>query len=146
MAADGDFFKSLAWLHPKTGAPIVAIALQGALAVIITLVATAFEALRASYQSILDGVTAVDFVFFVLAAVAVFVFRARDKGSQHERGEIAVPGHPYTTATFAIACTAVAGYTIYAFPRDTVASIAILFSAIPVFYLWRRLKSGRAHA
>jgi APA family basic amino acid/polyamine antiporter len=146
MAEDGDFFKSLAWLHPKTGAPIVAIALQGALAVVITLIATAFQALRASYQSILDGVTAIDFVFFVLAAVAVFVFRARDKSSRHELGEIRVPGHPYTTATFAIVCTAVAGYTIYAYPQDTVASIAILFSAIPVFYLWRRLKSARPDA
>jgi APA family basic amino acid/polyamine antiporter len=146
MAEDGDFFKSLAWLHPKTGAPIVAIALQGALAVVITLIATAFQALRASYQSILDGVTAIDFVFFVLAAVAVFVFRARDKSSRHELGDIRVPGHPYTTATFAIVCTAVAGYTIYAYPQDTVASIAILFSAIPVFYLWRRLKSARPDA
>jgi amino acid transporter len=136
----------LAWLHPKTSAPIVAIALQGALAIIITLVATAFEALRAGYQSILDGVTAIDFVFFVLAAVAVFVFRARDKSSQHERGDIRVPGHPYTTATFAGVCTVVVAYTIYAYPQDTVASIAILFSSIPVFYLWRRLKRVRPGA
>jgi APA family basic amino acid/polyamine antiporter len=57
MAEDGDFFASLAWLHPKTEAPIVAIALQGVVAIAITLAGAAFAALRQGYQSILDGVS-----------------------------------------------------------------------------------------
>ncbi len=146
MAEDGDFFAGLAWLHPKTRAPVVAIALQAVLAIAITLVATAFEALRASYQSILDGVTAIDFVFFVLAAVAVFVFRTRDRDPGPATSDIRVPGHPYSTAFFAIVCTAVVGYTMYAYPKDTLPDIAILFSGIPVYYLWRRLKTLRPDA
>ena len=143
MAEDGDFFAALAWLHPKTSAPIVAIALQGAFAIAITLVATAFEALRASYQSILDGVTAIDFFFFILAAVAVFVFRARDRDAQGAHLAIRVPAHPYSTAAFAIVCTAVVGYTAYAYPKDTLPDIGILLSGIPVFFLWQRLKAAR---
>ena len=131
---------------PKTRAPVVAIALQAVLAIAITLVATAFEALRASYQSILDGVTAIDFVFFVLAAVAVFVFRARDREPGPASSDIRVPGHPYSTAFFAIVCTAVVGYTMYAYPKDTLPDIAILLSGIPVFYLWRRFKTLRPDA
>jgi APA family basic amino acid/polyamine antiporter len=146
MAEDGDFFASLAWLHPKTSAPVVAIALQGVLAIAITLIATAFQALRASYQSILDGVTAIDFTFFVLAAIAVFVFRARDKEPEIARGDVRVPGHPYSTAMFGIVSTAVVGYTMYAYPKDTLPDIVILFSGIPAFYLWRRLKSARPDA
>lgn len=146
MAEDGDFFKSLAWLHPKTSAPVVAIALQGAVAVIITLVATAFEALRAGYQSILDGVTAIDFTFFVLAAIAVFVFRSRDKDPASAPIAIKVPGHPYSTALFAVVCTATVGYTAYAYPQDTAPAIAVLFSGIPIYYLWRRWKSMRPNA
>jgi APA family basic amino acid/polyamine antiporter len=146
MAEDGDFFAGLAWLHPRTRAPVVAIALQAVLAIAITLIATAFEALRASYQSILDGVTAIDFVFFVLAAVAVFVFRTRDRDPGPASNDIRVPGHPYSTAFFAIVCTAVVGYTMYAYPKDTLPDIAILFSGIPVYYLWRRLKTLRPDA
>ena len=37
MAEDGLFFKSVAWVHPKTLAPVVAIAVQGALAIVIAL-------------------------------------------------------------------------------------------------------------
>lgn len=146
MAEDGDFFASLAWLHPKSRAPVVAIALQGALAIAITLIATAFQALRASYQSVLDGVTAIDFVCFRTRSDRVFVFRARDKEPKNARSDIRVPGHPYTTALFAIVSTAVVGYTIYAYPTDTLPDFVILFSGIPIYYLWRRLKTARPDA
>jgi basic amino acid/polyamine antiporter, APA family len=146
MAEDGDFFASLAWLHPKTSAPVVAIAVQGAVAIVITLVATAFEALLAGYQSILNGVTAIDFFFFVLAAAAVFVFRGRDRSAGTTGAEIEVPGHPYTTALFAIVCSAVVIYTAYAYPADTLPAVAVLISGIPAFYIWRALKAARPAA
>lgn len=144
MAEDGDFFASLAWLHPKTRAPIVAIALQGVVAIAITLIATAFEALRASYQSILDSVTAIDFTFFALAAAAVFVFRRQDSSS--ERAAVEVPGHPFSTALFGVVCAAVVVYSAFAFPADTWPVFAILFSGVPVYFLWRWYKGRNAAA
>lgn len=144
MADDGDFFASLAWLHPKTSAPIVAIVLQGLVAIAITLIATAFEALREGYQSILDGVTAIDFTFFALAALAVFVFRKRDHSDKDVT--IEVPGHPYTTAIFGLVCAGVVLYSAIGFPKDTLPCIAILFSGAPVYWLWRRYKSRDASA
>ena len=144
MAEDGDFFRSLAWLHPKTSAPVVAIAVQGAVAIAITLIATAFEALRASYQSILDGVTAIDFTFFALAAAAVFVFRGRDRTDQGVA--IEVPGHPFTTATFGLVCAGIVIYSAIAFPADTLPCIAILLTGAPIFWLWRKISGGRARA
>jgi basic amino acid/polyamine antiporter, APA family len=142
MAVDGDFFASLAWLHPKTNAPVVAIALQGIFAIAITLIATSFQALMASYQSILDGVTIIDFMFFVLASVAVFVFRRRAKDPGNAAGGFRVPGHPYTTALFGIVSTCVVAYTLYAFPKDTLPDVAILISGVPVYYIWRRFNAG----
>ena len=144
MADDGDFFASLAWLHPKTSAPIVAILLQGAVAIAITLIATAFEALREGYQSILDGVTAIDFTFFALAALAVFVFRTRDHSDNAI--SIEVPGHPYTTAVFGLVCAGVVIYSAIAFPKDTLPCIAILFSGVPVYWIWRWYKAGHVNA
>jgi basic amino acid/polyamine antiporter, APA family len=144
MAEDGDFFASLAWLHPKTSAPIIAIVLQGVVAIAITLIATAFEALRESYQSILDGVTAIDFTFFALAALAVFVFRKRDQTDKNVA--IEVPGHPYTTAVFGLVCAGVVLYSAIGFPRDTLPCIAILFSGLPAYWIWRRYKAGHTKA
>ncbi len=37
MAKDGAFFKAIAWIHPNTHVPVFAIALQGALAIVIAL-------------------------------------------------------------------------------------------------------------
>ena len=69
MAEDGLFFKAVGRLHPKTHVPIVAIALQGMLAIVI--------ALSGRYEQILNYVVSVDFIFFGLTATCIFVFRRR---------------------------------------------------------------------
>jgi basic amino acid/polyamine antiporter, APA family len=142
MAQDGDFFSSLAWLHPRSKAPVIAITLQGVVAIAITLLGTAFQALREGYQSILDGVTAIDFTFFALAALAVFVFRRRDR-TDPRRIDVEVPGHPYTTAIFGIVSAAVVVYSAVAFPKDTLPCIAVLLSGVPAYALWRRYGAVR---
>src|ERR671938_10449 len=53
MAEDRLFFKSVAWLDPRTRVPVVAIALQGALAIAI--------AISGRYEQILNYVVSVDF-------------------------------------------------------------------------------------
>ena len=144
MAEDGDFFKSLAWLHPKTGAPIVAIALPARAGDRHYAGCDRVRSPARGYQSILDSVTAIDFVFFALAALAVFVFARATK-------------RPRRTATFACrairipppasaSSAAVVGYTVYAYPGDTVPCIAILFSGVPAYYLWLRYKLARPNA
>ncbi len=70
MAADGTFFKQLAWVSKRTHAPVVAIVLQGVIGLVI--------ALSGRYDQILNYVTSVDYVFFGFAAIALFVFRRRD--------------------------------------------------------------------
>jgi len=69
MAEDGLFFKSVARLDPRTRVPVVAIALQGLLAIII--------ALSGRYEQILNYVVSVDFIWFGLTAGSLFVFRRR---------------------------------------------------------------------
>ncbi|HKP76439.1 MAG TPA: amino acid permease, partial [Longimicrobiaceae bacterium] len=58
MADDGLFFRGVAWVDPRTRVPVVAIALQGVLALLIALTGT--------YEQILNYVTSVDFIFFGL--------------------------------------------------------------------------------
>src|SRR5579872_4657394 len=69
MAADGVFFRSVARVSEKTQVPVVAIVLQGVVAIVITLSGT--------YEQILSYVVSVDFIFFGLTGLALFVFRRR---------------------------------------------------------------------
>jgi APA family basic amino acid/polyamine antiporter len=127
MANDGLFFRQVAWLHPKTRVPIVAVVLQAVAAILIVILG--------NYGQILNYVTSVDFVFFALAAVALFVFRRRSVGPATG---LRVPGHPWTTGFFCAVCVAVVGNSYHEFPRDTLIGLAILLSAVPIYYLWKR--------
>lgn len=132
MAEDGLFFKSVGKLHPKTQVPIVAIVLQGVLAIVI--------ALSGRYEQILNYVVSVDFIFFGATATCIFVFRRRsrrDNAASDPRRIASVPGHPVTTAVFVIICWLVVINTVYRYPENTVIGLAILLAGIPAFFFWR---------
>ncbi len=134
MAEDRLFFRSVGQIHPKTNVPILAIALQGVLAIVI--------ALWADYGQILSYVVSVDFIFFGLTAACIFIFRKR-RGSApaanaQAGGRIAsVPGHPLTTILFVAACWLVVGNTVYRYPENTLIGLGILLAGIPAFFFWR---------
>src|SRR5439155_26133155 len=67
MAEDGLFFRSVAWLHPRSRVPVLAIVLQSAWTMVI--------ALTGRYDQILNYVVCMDFIFFGLTATCIFVFR-----------------------------------------------------------------------
>ena len=83
MAKDGLFFKQVATVHPRTRAPIVAIAVQGALAIIIALLGT--------YDRILNYVVSVDAIFFALTACCVFILRKRQPGEAGQPESRGIP-------------------------------------------------------
>lgn len=125
MAKDGLFFKSVAVVHPKSRAPIIAILLQGLMAMAI--------AAWGEYGAILNYVVSVDFIFFGLTACCIFVFRKRDGVNQ---ALTRVPGHPFTTIIFTLVCWLVVVNTIYHYPGNTLIGIAILLAGIPVYLFW----------
>jgi APA family basic amino acid/polyamine antiporter len=128
MATDGLFFKRVGMVHPRTRAPIVAIALQGLLAVVIALLGT--------YERILNYVVSVDVIFFGLTACCIFVFRRREPLAVTR-----VPGHPFTTLVFIAVCWIVAINTIYRYPQNTLIGIAIMLAGIPAYWFWRQRSS-----
>lgn len=132
MAEDGLFFRSVAKLSPKSQVPILAIALQGVLAIAI--------AIWVDYDQILSYVVSVDFIFFGATAACIFVFRRRNPATVRARGEgriVRVPGHPITTAIFVAACWLVVINTVYNSPRKTLIGLAFLLAGIPAFFFWR---------
>ncbi|MGH9968676.1 MAG: APC family permease [Pyrinomonadaceae bacterium] len=131
MAEDGLFFKEVGRLNAKTRVPVVAIALQGLMAIVI--------ALSGRYEQILNYVVSVDFIFFGLTALCIFVFRRR-QGARDGRSDriAAVPGHPVSTGLFVVICWLVVINTIYKYPENTLIGLAILVAGIPAYFFWRR--------
>jgi len=128
MAEDGLFFRAIGKVHPKTRVPVVAIALQGIVAVII--------ALSGTYEQILSYVVSVDFIFFGLTGLALFVFRHRATGQPGDRG-FRAPGHPITTAIFTLACWLVVAGTVIRSPLNSAIGFGILFAGLPAYWFWR---------
>jgi APA family basic amino acid/polyamine antiporter len=130
MAADGLFFRSVARVHERTRVPVVAIALQGVVAVVI--------ALSGTYEQILGYVVSTDFIFFGLTGLALFIFRKRDP---HDANGFRAPLHPLTTAIFVLACWLVVGGTLAKAPRDSLIGFAILAAGLPAYAWWRSRSS-----
>ena len=126
MATDGLFFRWIAWLPARTRVPVGAIALQGLLASII--------ALTGKYEQILSYVVSIDFIFFGLTGLSLFVFRRKMAGSHQHR----TPGHPVTTAFFVSACWLVVLATFYHYPGNSLTGLVLLLLGIPVYLLWSR--------
>jgi basic amino acid/polyamine antiporter, APA family len=137
MAEDGVFFRQLAWVHPETQVPVIAIILQS--------LWTAVILFWKGYEQILNYVTSMDWIFFGLSASCLFILRRRSPASAgaafaRDRAEtrLLMPGHPVTTALFCLACWSVAANAIYHFPKDTLLGLAILASGVPLYYIWKR--------
>lgn len=144
MAEDKLFFRRLARLSTRTRAPVWAVALQGALAILI--------AATNSYDRILNYVVSVDFIFFGLTGLALFVFRRRaadattpDATETNAGGAgYKVPGHPLTTGFFVAACWIVVAATVYKEPFNSGIGFAILLAGVPVYLFWsRRARASR---
>jgi len=125
MAADGLFFRSVGRISAKTHVPVVAIALQGIVAIVITLSGT--------YEQILGYVVSTDFIFFGLTGLALFIFRRRQPPAGFR-----TPGHPITTAIFTISCWIVVIATIAKSPKNSLIGFAILAAGLPAYAWWRR--------
>ncbi len=163
MAEDGLFFKRLAKLN-RARVPAFAIALQGALAIIICF--------SGRYEQILNYVVSSDVIFFALTAACVFAFRRRGRnptpgspdgqpgwggavregaevrasagtlpdGRLSAAGSFRIPGHPLTTLFFIAACAAVVFSTIHRYPSNSLIGLAIMLSGLPVYFVWAWLR------
>ena len=125
------FFQASCMARPATRVPVVAIALQGVWAIVI--------AISGRYEQILNYVVAMDMIFIGLSATCLFVFRRREarNPANAQSGVYHMPGHPYTTAAFTLACWLVVAATFYRYPHDSLIGLCITSAGVPVYYLWR---------
>jgi len=127
MAEDRVFFRSVAWVHPRTRVPVIAIALQGVWAMVIALTGT--------YAQVVNYVVAMDSIFFGLTAVCLLVLRRRDSSSSAI--DYRVPGHPWTTLLFIAAEWLVVVSTFARDPRRATIGLLMAVAGLPVYFFWR---------
>ena len=138
MAEDRVFFRTVAWIDPRTSVPVVAIVLQGVWAIVIALTGT--------YAQVVNYVVAMDSLFFGLTAVCLLVLRSR--AAQHGQAAVAyrVPGHPWTTLLFIAAEWLVVASTFAHDPKRSFIGLGIAIAGLPAYYLWRWKNAGERMA
>jgi APA family basic amino acid/polyamine antiporter len=135
MASDGLFFKRLAWLHPGTRVPILAILLQAVCSMVI--------ALTGRYNEILNYVMSVDTIFTLLILASIFIFRRRE-ASTARTAPFRVPGHPFTTMLLIVVYGGVLVSLFYKFPANGLIGAAIALTGVPAYFFWSRRKAHKS--
>jgi APA family basic amino acid/polyamine antiporter len=128
MARDGLFFRGVATVTRRTHVPALAIVLQSAWTIVV--------ALSGRYDQILNYVVSMDFLFFGLTGLSLFVFRRREGNTDGTRRGYRAPGHPYTTALFVLVSWLVVINTIYKYPRNSLLGMFVLLLGVPVYMFW----------
>jgi APA family basic amino acid/polyamine antiporter len=132
MARDGLFFRGVAKVTKRTHVPALAIVLQSIWTIVV--------ALSGRYDQILNYVVSMDFLFFGLTGLSLFVFRRREGKSEAAPRGYRAPGHPFTTAVFVLVSWLVVINTIYKYPRNSLLGMFVLLLGLPVYAFWAAKK------
>jgi basic amino acid/polyamine antiporter, APA family len=127
MAQDGLFFSRLARVHPRFGTPAAAIvgtALWGAVLV-----------LSGTFEQLLTYVVFMSWVWFALAALAIFAYRRSEPDAPRP---FRTPGYPVTPVLFVLAALGIVVNTVFAQPVQSLIGLAITLAGIGGYAWWRR--------
>ena len=137
VARDGFFFKSLAKVHPRFHTPSVAIMVQAVLSILLLL-------LGANFQQLFSLAIFAEWLFYVIAASTVFIFRWRDPNAARP---YRMWGYPLVPATFIAVAAALLCYTFKNNWPDSGYGLLVILAGLPVFlYFSRRQKSSSTTA
>jgi APA family basic amino acid/polyamine antiporter len=127
QARDGLLFRFLGRVSPRFQTPAVSLWTQLALSCTMVLVLKDF-------QSLADSFIFTIWIFYGLAAVSVFILRARlrDDGRPFR-----VPGYPYVPAIFILTSAVMTVLAVMDDPKTNGTWLAVLIAGVPVYYLWR---------
>lgn len=128
MARDRLFFHAAARLHPRTGTPVLAIALQAALASLLVMLGT-FERIIAYF--VFSVV-----VFLALTVAAVYRLRRRDTSAP----AFSTPGYPLTPLFFLLLVAPLLVLLLGDKPREALLGAGVVALGLPVYFVLFRGK------
>jgi basic amino acid/polyamine antiporter, APA family len=123
MARDGYFFKALAEVHPRFHTPSVAIVVQAALSILLLL-------LGANFRQLFSLAIFAEWLFYMIAASTVFVFRWREPQTARP---YRMWGYPLVPAVFVVVAAALLGYTFWNDRPNSYYGVLVILAGIPVF-------------
>ena len=127
MALDGLFFKSVAKIDPKSGAPAVSLIFQGVWACVLTL--------SGKYNDLLDYVIFAVLLFYILTIAGLFVLR-------RTRPEMPRPyqaiGYPVLPALYILVAGLIEVLLLLYKPTYTWPGLLIVLLGVPVYFAWRK--------
>lgn len=133
MANDRLFFKKLAEVHPRFQTPAAAIVALGVWSAILSC--------AGKFSDLASGAIFIGWIFYGLAAAAIFPIRRASKGLPIP---YRVPGYPWTPLIFVLVAAAIVGNAVFlAFsdPRQfryLAAAILILLLGLPAYFFWQK--------
>ncbi len=126
MAGDRLFFSRLAEVHPRLGTP--------AASIVATALWSSVLVLSGTFEQLLTYVVFMSWVWFALAAMAIFVLRHREPDAPRP---FRTPGYPVTPAAFVLSALVIVGNTVIAQPTQSVIGLGITLAGIPAYLWWR---------
>jgi len=130
-ARDGYFFEAIAKVHPRFHTPYVAIVVQCGLAIILLL-------LGGSFRQFFSLTIFAEWMFYMIAASTVFVFRRREPNLARP---YRVWGYPVVPALFVLASAALLYYTFTDNLKSSVGGCVVILAGIPVFHFFARRRA-----
>jgi len=138
MARDGVFFRKLAEVSPRFNTPAIAIVASSVWAMVLVALP------GSTFDTLLTYVVFVGWIFFALAALAIFSYRRR---APEMHRPFRTPGYPVTPILFILAAAAIVINTVVTQPRNVIFAIGLMVLGFPAYYMWRsRLAKAPADA
>jgi APA family basic amino acid/polyamine antiporter len=126
MARDGLFFKSISRVHPKVRVPVIAIALQGGISIIIVISGSLDQIL--TYMGFSLG------IFPLLAVAGTIKLRLSGKT------KLKIPGFPIAQVIYLISGLMILILTFLERPLESLIAIFTVVVGIPIYYLFRKFR------
>ena len=130
VARDGYFFQALGDVHPKFHTPALALVIQAIVSAVIIVVGGAF-------RELLSLAIFSEWLFFVVAASTIFVFRKREPDAVRPYRTI---GYPLVPAVFIAAALLLLYYTFTSNVQDSIGGVIVIALGLPVYWWFARRK------
>lgn len=121
MAHDGLLFSFLGRVNSKTHVPVMAVAMQAAIAV----ASVAFG----SFDQLTDYVVFSSWIFYGLVAASVFLFRRRQISRP-----FSTPGYPFMPAVFVLSTVVLLANTLWTAPKESGVGLILIATGLPFYY------------
>jgi APA family basic amino acid/polyamine antiporter len=135
-ARDGLFFARMAAVHPRFHTPHAALLAQA-------LMSTALLLLSGRFQALFELAIFAEWLFYLLAASTIFVFRRR---AGEPPSPYRSPGYPLLPALFVLAAGAVLVYTYASNLRHSLLGTGLILAGIPLYRWIRARRAAAPHA